>query len=173
MKVARIFATLILGLLATAGFCQPGMAPHEELKKLDWMIGEWTGKLKWTMEGMEGEGAMTYKCEWDGNFIKNSAVTDMAGMGKMTETAYLGWDEKNKQYVIHCFTNFSHDPRIERGTLDGNKLILVSDPWNTGGQTMVGRATTVKNDDGTLLFTLEFKMEDKWVKAAEGTFKKK
>ena len=173
MKFLRSLAILSVGLTAMMSAGQE-MGPSPELKKMDWMIGKWSGNVKWSIPGTpETEAPMDYECTWDGNFIKSSSTMEMAGMGKMTETGYLGWDAKNSKYVMYVFTNFSHDPRIERGTLDGNKLLMVSDPFNVQGQDIVGRATQTRKDDGSVHFLLEFKMGEEWAKVAEGTFKKK
>ncbi|HWP31474.1 MAG TPA: DUF1579 family protein [Fimbriimonadales bacterium] len=154
-------------------FAQPSMTPPEEIRKFGWMVGEWSGKMKWLMEGMEGEMDMTLKNEFEGQFLKTTSAMDMMGE-KFTEVSFMGWDASKKRYSSWTFTNFAPLPRIEHGTMDGNKLVFISEPWLVmSEEPTVSRATLTKISDKEVSFTLEFKQEEKWEKVAEGTFKKK
>ncbi|HZH97891.1 MAG TPA: DUF1579 family protein, partial [Fimbriimonadaceae bacterium] len=135
-------------------------------------IGEWSGTTKWVMQGMEGEGPMTMKNEWEGQFLKSATVTEADGV-KMTELSLLGWNAKTKKFDSWTFTNFGATPRLEHGELEGDKLVMASEPWDVMGQKMEGRGTMTKKSATEILFILEFKMDGKWVKAAEGTYRKK
>jgi hypothetical protein len=172
MKVRQL---LVVGLAVFGlGIAQePQMAPAPELKKLEWFLGEWNGKVKWSMPGMDAtEETMSFKNEWEGQFIKSSSVMSMSGT-KMTEVGYIGWNPKTKKYDNYTFTNFAPTPRIEHGELDGDKMTFTSDPWDVMETPVVGRATVTRKSPTELAFLLEFKMGDAWQKVAEGAFKKK
>src|SRR5690349_3847977 len=99
MAAASMIAAICFGQV-------PDMTPPAEMKGFDWMVGEWTGTGTWSMEGMDPmQVAMTFKAEWDGQFLKQTAVNDFAGFMKMTETMMLGYDAKKEQYVSYSFTN--------------------------------------------------------------------
>jgi hypothetical protein len=168
-----IWMLAVLGVVGGAFAQAPSMDSAPELKKLDWYIGKWSGKVKWTMPGMpEAEEAMSFTNTWDGQFLKSTSVMDMMGM-KMTESSYLGWNPKEKRYESYTFTNFAPTPRIEHGEMKGeNTMVFTSLPWDVGGMEMSSRATLVKKSDTEVSFVLEFKMGDKFEKAGEGTFKK-
>lgn len=169
MKAGYLLAAVFAACAASA---QGPMEPPAELKKLDWMLGEWTSTVKWTYQ-MEMDVPYTVKCEWDGQFLKSTSKMDLMGMA-MTQTAYYGWDAAAKKYRGWTFTNFSPEPRIESGTVSGDTLVMISEPWNVGtGELVVGRMTLTKKGATELHVVLEFKEGDKWVNAAEGTFKKK
>lgn len=165
------FAGLLLLLSAGLANAQIASAPPE-LKELDFIVGEWSGKVKYTMEGQAMEGAMTWKVEKDGPFLKQTSITEMGGM-KMTETAYVGWDAKKKKYSCHTFTNFSPIPRVEWGEVKDGKAVFVSEPWDAGmpGGPVVGRGTAVRQGSD-ILFTLEFKNGEKWEKVGESLLKR-
>ncbi|MCH8275347.1 MAG: hypothetical protein IH851_11215 [Armatimonadetes bacterium] len=151
----------------------PEMGPPAELKKLDWMIGEWTGKWNWTMEGMEGEMTHNVKYEWEGQFMKMTASGEMMGM-TFTEVAYTAWDAKEKKLVSWTFTSYAPMPQIDRGTMTGNTIVYISDPWDVPGHDgSVSRACWVKMSDSEMTLLLEFKEGDSWLKAADGVYKKK
>lgn len=169
----RIGLMAILVATWAGAFAQLVQAPAE-LKKLDWLLGTWEGKVAWTMPGMSGDSTMTMKSEWDGAFFKSVSTTDMGGM-KSVETGY-GWYDKDKKLYKFCtFTNFAPTPRFESGTFENDTLTMVSDPWETGmpGPATVARATMVKKSATEATFMLEFKNGDKWDKVAEGKFLKK
>lgn len=149
------------------------MEAPAEIKKLGWMVGEWTGTIKMNMQGMEFESQSTMKNEFEGQFLKSASVMDMMGM-KMTETMYMGWNAAKNRYESYAFSNFSPKPRIEYGTMEGDKMTMTSEPWEVGGEApTVGRGTMTKKSDTEIHFILEFKEGDKWVKVGEGTYKKK
>ncbi len=163
---------VLAALVVTAPAQMPNMEPPAELKQLEWMLGDWTTKMTWTMEGQAMEMSGEISCVREGQFIKSTSWFEMMGM-KFTEVQYLGWDKDAKKYIGWSFTNFSAAPRIERGDWKGDTLTLVSDPWDAGMGPMESRGTMVRKgkDEGHL--TLEFKMEGKWQKVGEGTFKRK
>ena len=173
MKLHTLLSVLcVMALGASAATQMPETGPSAELKKLDWMIGEWSGSMNWTMPGMEGENRGTMKAEWEGNFLKTTGASDMMGMS-MTEASYTAWDAKEKKYVTWTFANFAPMPRIERGTLNGDTIVFVSEPWETDFGTSVSRATITRKGDSEIRLLLEFKEDDSWVKVADGIYKKK
>ncbi|SRR5581483_3736159 len=165
-----LFATIVSAVCFAQ---QMNMEPPAELKKLSWVLGSWSGTLNWTAPDMQMSGTMTWKAEWENQFLKMTTVTEMSGM-KMVETSYTGWNAKKKSYDSYTFTNFAPTPRIEHGTLTGDKFVSISEPWEVGGSPTptVGRATLVKKSDTEATMILEFKEGEKWTKVAEGTFKK-
>lgn len=151
------------------------MGPPVELKKLEWFLGEWTGKVKYTFPGEDPtEGEMAFKNEREANFLKSTSKFKMMGTD-FVEIGYIAYNAKDKCYCSWTFTNFAPLPRIEHGTLDGDTVTFVSEPWEVGmpGGPTTGRATLKKKSDKEMTFTLEFKEGDKWNKVGEGTFTKK
>ena len=171
----RMLLMVAASIVAALAFGQEmEMAPPAEIKKLDWMIGEWTAKSTFTMPEMPPMNvSMTVKCEYDGQFLKQSVVNDFDGMIKMTETFYMGYDPATQKYVSYAFTNFAPTPRIERGNLAGDILSMVSDPWTAGGETHVSRATQTKVNNDTMKLKLEFQVDGKWVTGMDATFARK
>ena len=169
----RLFIAGLVALSSIAFAQLPKAEPGEEMKKLAWQVGSWSGNVKWTMPGMEGDSTMTWKAEWEGPFLKSTSVMVVGGE-KMTETSFMTYDVGSKKYVIWTFTNMSINPRIERGTLEGNSMVMVSDPWDIGmGEPSVSRATLKKISDKECTFALEFMMGADWAPVSTGTFKKK
>jgi hypothetical protein len=169
VKTLLSFLMLLAGSVAMAQTPEP----PAELKQLDWMVGEWTGQVKWTMMGMNAEGPMTWKVEKEAMFFKQTSTMDIGGM-KFSEVGYVGWDAKKKKFSSHTFTSFAATPRIEWGEIKGNQDVFTSEPWDAGdpnGPTTSRATMTRKGDE--VAFLLEFKEGDKWTKVGEGTFKRK
>lgn len=167
-----ILLLALSGLTGSAVAQEMPVEPPAELKALAWQNGDWEGTVKWSMPGMEGDSVMAFKVSFEGPFQKSVSTMEMQGM-KMIETGYLAWDAAKKEFVMWTFTNFAPMPRVERGHLNKEKMVMTSDPWEVMGQTMVSRATMTKKSDKEMSFVLEFKMGDSFTKAAEGSFKKK
>lgn len=169
-----ILAATLLLVTVFAHAQAPSMEPPAELKKLDWMIGEWSGNVKMSMEGMDMEGVMTYSLSWSGQFIKGISVWDVQGM-KMTEDMYMGWDPQKGKYSSYTFTNFAPTPRIEWGESKGDTTVWMSEPWITspGQPATLSRVTLTKVSGSEMKFLLEFKAGDQWQKIGDAVFKKK
>ncbi|MCB8932096.1 MAG: DUF1579 domain-containing protein [Fimbriimonadaceae bacterium] len=165
-------ATLLL-VCALANSQVPDMGPAPELKKFEWMVGNWSGTMKMSMEGMEMEGKMTHHAEWSGPFLRGTSKWEMEGF-TMNEEFFMGWDPEKGKYSSYTFTNLAPTPRIEWGVAQGDTVVFTSEPWKTdpNGEATVSRASMTKLSDTELKFVLEFKAGDDWVKAGEAIFKK-
>ena len=167
----------LLTLMTAAAFLTahaqvPNMEPPVAINELKWMSGTWEGKGSFSAQGMEMDYTVSMTCSIDGQFLKTYSVNDF-GVMKMSETMYIGWEEAKKEYVGYAFTNMAPTPRIERGKLEGASWILVSEPWEVMGTSMVTRATMTKVSDTKSKFKLEMKNGDKWDVASEVELTKK
>ena len=171
-RTILIFAAAIATSSAWAQM--PELEPSPELKKMSWMMGEWSGTGTFVIPDVpEMDVTISFKAEWDGQFLKQTAINDF-GMMQMTETMLLGYDPDKAEYVSYGFSNIAPKPRIEHGKLNGDALVMVSEPWSTMGQEpMVSRSTMTKVDDDTVKMKLEFKMGDNWTVVTDMTFKRK
>jgi uncharacterized protein (TIGR02246 family) len=70
----------------------PLVPPHERLKDLDWMIGEWVD------QGSDAHVRVT--CEWseDGNFLVRTFVVKLEGKPALTVHERVGWDPLARQF---------------------------------------------------------------------------
>ena len=177
VPLAKALSIFVIVGLAKAGFAQmPDLDAGPEVKKLDWLIGDWTATSTWTMEGMDPmEVEIEYSAKWDGKFISQSTVTDFVFF-KMTETMLLGWDPDKKRYSSWAFTNMSSMPRIEHGSLEGDTLTMISEPWLVDGmdESSSSKAVLTKKGDDQMAFTLYLKVGDEdWAETGKATFKRK
>jgi uncharacterized protein (TIGR02246 family) len=69
----------------------PLVRPHDRLKDLEWMIGEWVDEAPDTVA--------RFDCRWseDGNFLIRSFTLKWAGKPVMTGTQRIGWDPLARQ----------------------------------------------------------------------------
>jgi len=174
MKAPRLLAICSFVLLAVSATAQmPDLTPPKQISDLAWSVGEWSGSVHWTMEGTpEMDSNVGLKISIEGQFLKEESTQDMMGMA-MTETAYMGWNDKESRYDCWSFTNFAPTPRLEHGKVDGKNWTMESEPWVGMGQATTGRSTITMVSDSEMKMTLEFKTGDTWTKVAEGTLKKK
>ncbi len=175
MKTSRVFAVASFLVVAAYSIGQgaPDLVPPKQISDLSWSVGEWSGSIHWTEPGTpEMDVTTNLVIDMEGQFLREKMTQDMMGT-PITETAYMGWNEKEKRYDCWAFSNFAATPRLEHGTIDGTKWVFESEPWTVMGQPVVGRSTVVRVSDTEMKMTLEFKMGDNWTKVAEGTLKKK
>jgi len=134
---------LCLMFVAGAACAQMGpMTPAPELKKLDFLAGNWTAEGTVTMPGMPGgKFSMTTRAEWmEGSFfLLEHSDFMIAGMGSGKEIAILGYDPDHKVYTYHAFSSMG-EAESSTGTVDGDTWTWLSEE-NMGGKMMKGRFT--------------------------------
>ncbi len=69
----------------------PIVRPHERLRELDWMVGDWVDESP--------ESHVKVHCAWseDGNFLIRSFTVKRAGRPVMSVTQRIGWDPLMKR----------------------------------------------------------------------------
>lgn len=158
---------LALFVVASSGLMAqlPSTEPSAEVKKFDWMIGKWKGSGSMALQGMEMSFTTEMTNSYEGQFLKSVSIIDY-GMIQVTETMFTGYDQGKGGYFSYAFTNVSPKPRIEFGKLEGDTLMMVSDPWEIMGQSVSSRAKMKKVSDTKATFVIDFKMGETWEQAS-------
>jgi hypothetical protein len=91
--------------------------------------------------GPGGKVTGTTHTEWmpGGFFIVLHSTGDMAGMGKFTSTAYLGYNPEDKVYTYDEFSSTGEHVSA-KGTVEGDTWTWTSED-KMGGKVMKGRFT--------------------------------
>lgn len=166
MKLFSVLPTLLF-----ASICCAQIEPTTGLKSLDFMLGDWEGIVKITMPGSSDavDVPTTVTVKPYGPFQETVYTMDMPGMGPFTSHMFLSYDEDSKRFQSWTFDNNANVPRLEKGSFDGKKLVMTSEPH--GG--MVTRITFEKKAATEIGFLLEMKNGDAFLKMGEGVYKKK
>ncbi len=144
----RIPATILLSVLCVSVclFCAQSFAqmpsPAPELKKLDFLAGNWTDQadMKASPMGPGGKMTMTEKNEWmPGGFFLTLHSTFTGQMGSGSGIAFMGYDADAKQYTYDEFNSMGERSH-STGSLDGGTWTWIGDQ-KMGSQTMKGRFT--------------------------------
>ena len=151
-------ATLVFAITATAQMMQP-MEKGEELKKLDFLVGEWTTADEMTFapgaEPVKSSGITTFSWEVGDVWLRQYTEVTMGPMGKMIGTAHMTWDAEKEMYVSFWIDNFTARTYPSTGKIDENgSLVLIGTPEQMGTP-FHSRYTWKKQDDGTVVFTME------------------
>ena len=162
----------LLAMVPMASALAQSAEPPSQITDLNWMVGTWTGSGKFAIHGMEMDMNVTVTCSIEGQFLKTVAVNDYGAI-KMEETQYTGYDAEKKEYFAYSFTNVSPAPRVQRGKLEGNSLVMLSEPWTVMGESMTARGATTKVSATKMKMGLDIKNGDKWDKASEFELTKK
>ena len=124
----------------------PSVSPHDRLKDLEWMIGEWVD------EGPDS--VVRVNCRWseDKNFLLRSFTVNHQGKPVMTVTQRIAWDPVAKQFRSWEFDS-------EGGFGEGK--------WSQDGERWVVKQTGVRpegvNASATNILTKERSDLVRWV----------
>jgi Protein of unknown function (DUF1579) len=175
----RLIGALCYGLLvlmAVSAHAQMGQTPASELKKLDFMAGDW--KSEGTINpgpGMPGgKFSITSHADWmDGNFfLVEHSDLDFGPMGKGKQLAVLGYDSDRKVYTYTAFNSMG-EAESSAGTVDADTWTWLSDE-HFGGTTMKGRFSMKVLSPTSYSMRFELSPDGKdWTTAMEGKATKK
>jgi uncharacterized protein (TIGR02246 family) len=106
----------------------PGVRPHDRLKALDWLIGDWVD------EGSDAE--VRVNCRWsdDGNYLLRTFVVKQHGKAVMDVSQRIGWDP-----VVGQFRSWEFD--TEGGFGEGT--------WSHDGERWIIKRTGVQPEGVT------------------------
>jgi hypothetical protein len=167
----------LFGLLAAASlYAQVEMpAPAPELKKLDFLTGDWTAEGT-AMAGSAGTSKwnMNTHAEWlEGNyFLVEHSHGDLGPAGKITELAVMGYDRDRKVYTYNVFSS-AGQAESATGSIDGDTWTWLSDE-HMNGTTFKGRYTMKVLSPTS--YTMKFELSQdgvNWSTAMEGKATKK
>lgn len=142
-------ATILLSILSvsTCLLSVPSSAqmpsPAPELKKLDFLAGNWTDQADMKPSPMMPEGGkmtMTEKNDWmPGGFFLTLHSNFTSEMGSGSGIAFMGYDTDAKQYTYDEFNSMGERSH-STGSVDGDTWTWVGDQ-KMGNQTIKGRFT--------------------------------
>ena len=133
---------LVTTVLSFAQGPQAAPTPGPEVKKLDYFVGTWKseGELKPGPMGPGGKFTETTHTEWmTGRFfiVEHTDATG-AGMGKIAEVAYLGYDAMGKSYTYDSFNSVGESDHA-KGSVENDTWTWSSNVPGPNGQNMKGR----------------------------------
>jgi uncharacterized protein (TIGR02246 family) len=104
------------------------ISPHERLKELEWMVGEWVDE--------DDEAVVFTTCRWsdDKNFLLRDFTVQVQGRPAMSGTQRIGWDPHTRQFKSWVFDS-------EGGFGEGL--------WSRNGNQWIVKATGVLQDGRT------------------------
>jgi hypothetical protein len=117
-----------------------GLVHHEQLKELDWMIGEWLDE--------NSESIIHATCRWseDQNFLLRDFVIHVRGKAVMNVSQRIGWDPLTRQIKSWVFdSDGGHGEAF--WTRDGNRWIIKSTGVLPDGR--LATATNILTRTGT------------------------
>jgi uncharacterized protein (TIGR02246 family) len=119
----------------------PDDDPHEQLKELEWMLGEWVNE--------DDDAVVHTTCRWsdDGNFLLREFEVDVEGSIALSGTQRIGWDGQRKQFRSWVFDDRGG---FAEGLMsrDGDRWVIKSSGVRSDGQSVsVTSAITVLGKD--------------------------
>lgn len=166
------------GLAAASLYAQMGPpAPAPELKKLDFLAGDWSAEGNVSPgPGMPNGGKFTsseHDAWMEGNFFLISHGSfDFGGPAKGKELAIFGYDSDRKVYTYTAFNSMG-EAEVSTGTVDGDTWTWLSTE-HMGGMPMKGRFTMKVLSPTSYNMKFELSPDGtKWNTAMEGKATKK
>ena len=168
--MGTVFALILTSIFGAA---QAQLTPPlpAEMKAIDVLFGERAGTMKMTMPGSTEpmDVPTIVSCKTYGLYQDTTYTMDMGAMGKFSGYMFLTWNAADKCYKSWGFDSNVNEPRTEKGTWDGKKLVLVSDPQ--GG--MITRITFEPKSTNEVFLLLKMKNGEKFDKMGEVVYKRK
>ena len=177
-RSAAVILFVLIAFLAGSAYAQMGPpTPAPELKKLDFMTGDWTTEGTF-IPGPPGtppsKFTSTEHGEWmEGNFfLVSKSEANMEGMGKVTGLVVMGYDPDQKVYTYRSFNSMGQS-ELSLGKVDGDTWTWTGDE-HYGGMTMKGRVTMKVTSPTSYTIKFELSMDGKeWFPAMDGKATKK
>jgi hypothetical protein len=176
LALTAAFSILVIVALSSVQAQMGPPTPAPELKKLDFLAGDWSAEGTQTSApgAPSGKWSTTSRAEWmDGNFfLVEHSDMDLAAMGKGKELAFYGYDSDRGVYTYKSFSSWGEAENAE-GKLDGDTWTW-SSTEHMGGKTMQGRFTMKVLSPTS--YTMKFEMSPdgkQWFTAMEGKATKK
>ena len=175
-SIALCSGFLMLFAIASVQAQMAPLSPAPELKKLDFMSGDWTaeGTMSPAPGAPSSKWTMTTHAEWmEGDFfLVEHSNMDLGPVGKGKEVAYMGYDPEKKVYTYRAFNSWG-EAEDSTGTVDGDTWTWISTE-HMGSQTMKGRFT--EKILSPTSYTMKFELSQdgtNWMTAMEGKATKK
>lgn len=163
-------------LAATFSFGQMGAPmPTEELKKLDFLVGDYSGTEKISFGPQTANSKSNSKGEMmlGGRYLHTVVDYTIEGAPTMHGMHMLTYDPVKKSYECWWFDSETSAPMHLSGNFIGDKLVVTSDPTDMPGMgKVVIRTSWWKNGDKGVRFLLEMQQGDTWATMMDGDYHK-
>jgi hypothetical protein len=159
--------------LATQSAVQSAVQPADALARLAFMQGDWAGKQNFNTDGgpaMVGDATNSISMGIAGKYLCETLSTTLPGRKPTDTRHFISFDKQSGKYTAWWFNDTSFHPTLLTGELNGNKLVLMSEPSGPGP---VLRATYESPTPDKLTFHLEMKSGDSWTSLFVTTYLKK
>jgi hypothetical protein len=166
---------LIVSPSAQEGMAPP--APPAEMKKLDFMMGTWTGKE--TMHSPDGksvmlDGTVVLKRTMGGMWIQETHKSVARGQTFLDAEQLTTYDARTKKWKGWWFDNSMPMPIEMTGTLTGNTMVTLSRavamPGMPGNVTV--RTTMTKKSERSITMKVEMQTQGKWSTLISASYQK-
>lgn len=171
-----MIAVLGLALANVATLPQtPDGAPPPEMKQIEFLLGDWSGKETYHMMGQATETTATinFKKTLVGRYFQMTHKAKMPGFGDTEGLMLVTYDSDKKKFMQYWFDSTAAGSMESEGSLNGNTLLFESKPTMMMGESVTFRSTFVKKSDKNVTFLLEMKQGEQWATFIEGSYNKK
>lgn len=145
------------------GMTPPWMKKTEHHEAFAKQVGEWTGAMTWTMEGMppmQGTASVTAKLVFNGNFIQHDVAGGMPGMS-FKGRWIMGYDTIDEEFVSIWLEDMSPIPSIGRGSEEDGVIVFYSDGVNPmTGEKVAEKSTLEWKGDDQMVYTFYHVVDD-------------
>jgi hypothetical protein len=171
---ALVFSSAFLGRAQEES--KEGTPPPPELKMADFLLGEWTNSESGEVarKKVDVTFQLSISKALGGHYLLVRHVHNVPGGADVEGIHMLTYDPDKKLWRAWWFISSEATVNELSGNFEGDKLMMVSKPFQTPGVTgdLVLRATWQQTADKGLRFTLDLKQADSWRKFIDRTYVK-
>lgn len=156
MTIARAILLLFALCLSATGLTQEKMPPGAtgSLWQIRFLIGEWRGEYKTTLDGQKATLPIEMKGEWvnQGTYLRLTVrVTEPDRKEPVECVRYIGWHPE-KNYFALAFEDHGLMPREETGSGTKESLMIKGKPWVKSGELYTIETAILNLGPGELLY---------------------
>lgn len=161
-----------------ACLCVPALAgqmqPSGDLKKVEWMLGKWTGAGTSMFPGMEGNiSCSAHVKALDGGWWYEMNMVDKYPQFESSAKMMLTYDPMAKHWMSVYVNYMGPDAIKSYGQIKGNTLSMTSEETNMEGMKTRFRTDFKMLDSKTMDFTLWMQMGKDWNQVQHATYRRK
>lgn len=174
MKISACIALAAVAAIAAAQ--DHGFPVPSSLRAANFLVGKWVGQMEFVFgaKGLVAEVVTTTTPAVGGRYIEERLRVSLPGRPESETLHMLSYDERENLFKAWWFNDTMVGPLTLHGSMQGDKLVLTSDPTHGAGvPNTVFRVTYTNISADEFTYEMEFNRGTEWTKQFKAKYVRK